>query len=132
MMRIQFIQWGSSLTSQLMEEKHSNLLEDLHVDHHGLWIDPANSNYLLNVQDGGLTISYDRGKTGNFQLKSFLWHSFIMLHMISVLHSGFSDQFRIITAFMVRLIFQGDAIRFLLQNLRNILELKEVHMQLTR
>ena len=34
-----------------------------HVDHHGLWIDPANSNYLLNVQDGGLTMSYDKGKT---------------------------------------------------------------------
>jgi photosystem II stability/assembly factor-like uncharacterized protein len=34
-----------------------------HVDHHGLWIDPENPNYLLNVQDGGLTISYDRGAT---------------------------------------------------------------------
>jgi photosystem II stability/assembly factor-like uncharacterized protein len=34
-----------------------------HVDHHGLWIDPVNSNYLLNVNDGGLSISYDRGKT---------------------------------------------------------------------
>lgn len=34
-----------------------------HLDHHGLWIDPANPNYLLNVQDGGLTISYDKGRT---------------------------------------------------------------------
>jgi photosystem II stability/assembly factor-like uncharacterized protein len=34
-----------------------------HGDHHGLWIDPGNSNYLLNVEDGGLAISYDRGKT---------------------------------------------------------------------
>jgi photosystem II stability/assembly factor-like uncharacterized protein len=40
-----------------------------HVDHHGLWIDPANSNYLLNVQDGGLTISYDRGKTWKYPIK---------------------------------------------------------------
>ena len=37
-------------------------LRGMHVDHHGLWIDPANSDYLLNVQDGGLAISYDRGK----------------------------------------------------------------------
>jgi len=37
-------------------------LRGMHVDHHGLWIDPANSDYLLNVQDGGLSISYDRGK----------------------------------------------------------------------
>ena len=40
-----------------------------HVDHHGLWIDPANSNYLLNVQDGGLSISYDRGRTWKFPIK---------------------------------------------------------------
>ena len=40
-----------------------------HVDHHGLWIDPANSNYLLNVQDGGLTISYDKGKTWKYPVE---------------------------------------------------------------
>lgn len=33
-----------------------------HVDHHGLWIDPDNSSYLVNVNDGGLEISYDGGK----------------------------------------------------------------------
>lgn len=33
-----------------------------HVDHHGLWIDPDNSNYLVNVNDGGLEISYDGGQ----------------------------------------------------------------------
>jgi photosystem II stability/assembly factor-like uncharacterized protein len=32
-------------------------------DHHGLWIDPDNSNYLVNVFDQGFAISYDRGKT---------------------------------------------------------------------
>jgi len=32
-------------------------------DHHGLWIDPDNSNYLVNVFDQGLAISYDRGAT---------------------------------------------------------------------
>lgn len=39
-----------------------------HSDHHGLWIDPENSNYILNVQDGGLTISYDRGKTWKYPI----------------------------------------------------------------
>ena len=43
-------------------------LKGPHVDHHGLWIDPVNTNYLLNVQDGGLTISYDRGKTWKFPI----------------------------------------------------------------
>ncbi len=36
-------------------------LDGMHVDHHGLWIDPENSDYLVNVNDGGLAISYDGG-----------------------------------------------------------------------
>ena len=32
-------------------------------DHHGLWIDPDNSNYLVNVYDQGFSISYDKGKS---------------------------------------------------------------------
>ncbi len=32
-------------------------------DHHGLWIDPQNNHYLVNVFDQGFAISYDRGKT---------------------------------------------------------------------
>ena len=38
-------------------------LRGMHVDHHGLWIDPDNSNYLVNANDGGIVISYDKGKT---------------------------------------------------------------------
>jgi len=37
--------------------------ENLHGDHHGLWIDPDDSNYLINVNDGGTNVSYDGGKT---------------------------------------------------------------------
>ncbi|MCJ7488387.1 MAG: hypothetical protein MUQ25_19790, partial [Candidatus Aminicenantes bacterium] len=33
------------------------------VDHHALWIDPGNSNYLLNGFDQGLAVSYDKGKS---------------------------------------------------------------------
>jgi photosystem II stability/assembly factor-like uncharacterized protein len=36
--------------------------DDLHGDHHGLWIDPADSNYIINVNDGGANVSYDGGK----------------------------------------------------------------------
>jgi len=32
-------------------------------DHHSLWIDPQNSNYLVNAYDQGFAISYDRGAT---------------------------------------------------------------------
>lgn len=37
--------------------------EGLHADHHGLWINPDDSNQLLNANDGGVNISYDGGKT---------------------------------------------------------------------
>jgi photosystem II stability/assembly factor-like uncharacterized protein len=40
-----------------------------HADHHGLWIDPNNSDYLLNVQDGGLTISYDGGSSWKYPIE---------------------------------------------------------------
>jgi len=37
-------------------------LRGMHGDHHALWIDPENSDYLVNGNDGGLVISYDGGK----------------------------------------------------------------------
>ncbi|MFH2108703.1 MAG: hypothetical protein ABII93_08555 [Chrysiogenia bacterium] len=37
-------------------------LEGMHADHHGLWIDPANPDYLVNANDGGMAVSYDRGR----------------------------------------------------------------------
>ncbi len=36
-------------------------LDGMHSDHHGVWIDPENTNYMVNVNDGGLAISYDSG-----------------------------------------------------------------------
>jgi len=35
----------------------------LHLDHHDMWIDPLNSDRLILGTDGGLYMSYDRGKT---------------------------------------------------------------------
>ncbi|MFA9452748.1 MAG: hypothetical protein ACERK6_02445 [Candidatus Aminicenantaceae bacterium] len=43
----------------------------LHGDHHGLWIDPEDSNYLINVNDGGINTSYDGGAT---------WRDFHAIH----------------------------------------------------
>jgi len=33
-----------------------------HIDYHGLWIDPANSDHVIVGGDGGINITYDRGK----------------------------------------------------------------------
>ena len=34
-----------------------------HGDHHALWIDPANSSHLMDGNDGGVEVSWDRGDT---------------------------------------------------------------------
>ncbi len=35
---------------------------NVHVDHHALWINPQNPNHLINGNDGGINISYDKGE----------------------------------------------------------------------
>src|ERR1700726_2681779 len=47
--------------------KNFTLLPARHGDHHGLWIDPENSNRIGNVSDGGASISTDGGKTWTTQ-----------------------------------------------------------------
>ena len=35
----------------------------LHGDHHAMWINPNNSDHIINGNDGGINISYDQGAT---------------------------------------------------------------------
>ena len=44
-------------------------LRGMHVDHHGLWIDPDNSDYLVNANDGGICVSYDKGANWRCYIK---------------------------------------------------------------
>lgn len=37
--------------------------DNVHVDHHALWINPEMPGHLINGNDGGVNISYDDGKT---------------------------------------------------------------------
>lgn len=53
---------GLFLNVSLDGGKSYKTLDGMHMDHHGLWIDPKNTNYLVNVNDGGVAIAYD-GKT---------------------------------------------------------------------
>lgn len=36
--------------------------DHLHGDNHALWIDPLDSNYIINGDDGGIAVSYNGGK----------------------------------------------------------------------
>ncbi|MBU1101246.1 MAG: glycosyl hydrolase [Bacteroidetes bacterium] len=36
--------------------------DNVHADHHALWINPVNDKYIINGNDGGVNISYDSGK----------------------------------------------------------------------
>jgi photosystem II stability/assembly factor-like uncharacterized protein len=37
-----------------------------HSDHHALWINPANPNHVITGCDGGVNVTWDRGKTWDF------------------------------------------------------------------
>ena len=37
--------------------------ENVHWDHHALWVNPNRAGHLINGNDGGINISYDDGKT---------------------------------------------------------------------
>ena len=43
--------------------------DNVHADHHALWINPNHAGHILNGNDGGLNLSYDDGKTW-FKLNS--------------------------------------------------------------
>ena len=37
--------------------------ENVHADHHVVWVNPSNPKHIINGNDGGVNISYDSGKT---------------------------------------------------------------------
>jgi len=43
--------------------KTFELLPARHGDHHGIWVDPTNTDRIIEASDGGASISFDRGRT---------------------------------------------------------------------
>ena len=41
----------------------TNLVQRIHGDYHALWINPANSDHVINGSDGGIHQSFDKGRT---------------------------------------------------------------------
>ncbi|PYQ24284.1 MAG: glycosyl hydrolase, partial [Acidobacteria bacterium] len=44
----------------------SDLVQKIHGDYHALWIDPANSDHVLAGSDGGIHVSWDRGRSWDY------------------------------------------------------------------
>ncbi len=43
-----------------------NVTENIHVDHHALWIDPRNPRHMLDGNDGGVYLTWDGGRSWDF------------------------------------------------------------------
>jgi photosystem II stability/assembly factor-like uncharacterized protein len=43
------------------------ITENIHVDHHALWIDPKNSRHMIDGNDGGIYMTWDGGHSWDFQ-----------------------------------------------------------------
>ena len=68
-MKIPFISWEYQWQNQPMAVKHFKVMraedkksDHTHGDHHALWIDPADSKYMINGNDGGVVVTYNGGK----------------------------------------------------------------------
>jgi photosystem II stability/assembly factor-like uncharacterized protein len=44
-----------------------NITENIHVDHHAMWIDPKNPRHIIDGNDGGVYMTWDGGRTWDFQ-----------------------------------------------------------------
>jgi photosystem II stability/assembly factor-like uncharacterized protein len=44
-----------------------NITENIHVDHHALWIDPKNSRHIIDGNDGGVYMTWDGGRSWDFE-----------------------------------------------------------------
>ena len=44
----------------------TDVVDKIHGDYHAMWIDPANSDHMIVGSDGGIHLSYDRGRSWDF------------------------------------------------------------------
>jgi photosystem II stability/assembly factor-like uncharacterized protein len=62
--------WVGGVTMQYSEDGgktwSGNFARAPHADTHAIWIDPSDSNHLMTGNDGGINITYDRGRTWDY------------------------------------------------------------------
>jgi len=63
---------GRAFISEDGGKTFSEIGTDLHADHHRIWVDPNNSNHIIDGNDGGIDISWDRGKNW-YSVQNAIW-----------------------------------------------------------
>jgi len=67
-----YVYSGSSYVSRDGGRTYDTIGRGTHSDHHALWVDPFNSNHIIDGNDGGIDISWDAGRT-YFNVQSGAW-----------------------------------------------------------
>jgi photosystem II stability/assembly factor-like uncharacterized protein len=75
----------------------------IHMDHHALWIDPDNTDYLLSGNDGGVYVSYDGGKN---------WRHFVDIPVIQFYNVAYDmgEPFKVYGSVQDHFSFSGEVI----------------------
>ena len=67
-----YVYSGSCSVSRDAGKTYETISRGTHSDHHAIWVNPHNSNHLLDGNDGGIDISYDAGKTW-YAVENYAW-----------------------------------------------------------
>jgi photosystem II stability/assembly factor-like uncharacterized protein len=57
-----YVYSGGCFRSEDGGKTFKKIAKGLHPDHHRVWVDPKNSDHIIDGNDGGIDISWDRGK----------------------------------------------------------------------
>ena len=67
-----YVYSGSTYVSRDAGKTFTNISRGTHPDHHAVWVNPKNSNHLIDGNDGGIDISYDGGKSWH-EVENYAW-----------------------------------------------------------
>ncbi len=67
-----YVYSGSCYVSRDGGRTYDTIGRGTHSDHHALWVDPFNSNHIIDGNDGGIDISWDGGKN-YYNVQSGAW-----------------------------------------------------------
>jgi photosystem II stability/assembly factor-like uncharacterized protein len=57
-----YVYSGKAFVSEDGAKTFREIAQGLHADHHRIWVDPADSRHIIDGNDGGIDISWDRGE----------------------------------------------------------------------